>query len=46
MLHHSHIGKRITRHCHRKHSFADEYEQFLKHYQDTLKNKVDKVGDD
>ena len=31
---------------HRKHSFADEYEQFLKHYQDTLKNKVDKVGDD
>ncbi|MDO8951524.1 MAG: transposase [Draconibacterium sp.] len=31
---------------HRKHSFADEYEQFLKHYQDTLKNKVNKVGDD
>jgi hypothetical protein len=29
----------------RKHSFADEYEQFLKHYQVTLKNKVDKVGD-
>ena len=31
---------------HRKYSFADEYEQFLKHYQDTLKNKVNKVGDD
>lgn len=31
---------------HRKHSFADEYEQFLKHCQDTLKKKVDKVGDE
>jgi hypothetical protein len=31
---------------HRKYSFTDEYEQFLKHYQDTLKNKVNKVGDD
>jgi REP element-mobilizing transposase RayT len=31
---------------HRKHSFEDEYQQFLKHYQDTLKNKVNKVGDD
>ena len=29
---------------HRKQSFSDEYEQFMKHYQDTLKNKVDKVG--
>lgn len=25
---------------HKKVSFAEEYEQFLKHYQDTLKNKV------
>ena len=31
---------------HRKYSFADECEEFLKHYQDTLKNKVNKVGDD
>jgi putative transposase len=31
---------------HRKYSFAEECEQFLKHYQDTLKNKVNKVGDD
>jgi putative transposase len=28
---------------HKKVSFAEEYEQFIKHYQETLKNKVNKV---
>ena len=28
---------------HKKMSFAQEYEMFIKHYQDTLKNKVNKV---
>lgn len=28
---------------HKKYNYAQEYEQFLKHYQDTLKNKVNKV---
>ena len=30
---------------HKKYSFAQEYEQFLKHYQDTL-NKGNKVGEE
>ena len=28
---------------HKKVSFSEEYEIFIKHYQDTLKNKVNKV---
>jgi len=28
---------------HKKYNYTQEYEQFLKHYQDTLKNKVNKV---
>ncbi len=28
---------------HKKVSFAEEYDQFLKHYQDTIKKKVNKV---
>ncbi len=28
---------------HKKYNYAHEYDQFLKHYQDTLKNKVNKV---
>jgi putative transposase len=28
---------------HKKHSFAEEYDEFLKYYQDTLKNKEKKI---
>ncbi len=30
---------------HKKHSFADEYEKFLKYYQNSLQDKVNKVDD-
>ena len=30
---------------HKKHSFADEYEKFLKFYEETIRNKVNKVDD-
>jgi putative transposase len=30
---------------HKKYSFADEYEKFLKYYEETIRNKVNKVDD-
>jgi len=30
---------------HKKHSFADEFEKFLKFYEETIRNKVNKVDD-